>query len=107
MVGPESACIETSAEHGGLRHQVRGFAVGSFSMAVFSMFTWWIYPMGMLLAVAACGLATLSIILGNRTPAKGLYYALGAIFLAQFSIGHALLTARFVNMLFLEYGVSL
>ena len=99
MKGPESAMIEVHE----LPAPVRGLAVASFGMSFFSVLVFWWIPFGALIAVAATGLAFLSILLGVRTRARGLYYALGGIALAGTAATMALLTSKLHSWLFVEF----
>ncbi len=99
MKGPESAVIEVHE----LPAQIRGLAVVSFSMAFFAMLVFWWIPFGFLLSGAASFLAILSIALGVRTPARGLYYPLGGLLLAGTSMTAALLSSKLSWLLFVEF----
>ena len=100
MKGPESAMIEVHE----LPAPVRGLAVASFGMSFFSVLVFWWIPFGALLGVAATGLAFLSILLGVRTRARGLYYALGAVALSGATMTHALLATKLSHWLFVEFN---
>ena len=99
MKGPESAMIEVHE----LSAPVRGLAVASFGMSFFSLLVFWWIPFGFLLGGAATGLGILSIILGVRTRARGLYYALGGIALSGIAAGTALLCTKLSSALFVEF----
>jgi len=99
MKGPESAMIEV--------HEVpavtRGLAVASFGMSFFALLVFWWIPFGFLLSAAATTLAVLSILLGVRTVARGLYYALGGIVVAGVAATSALLTTTLSHWLFVQF----
>ena len=96
MKGPESAVIEVHE----LSAPVRGLALVSFSMSFFSMLIFWLIPLGFCLAFAASGLAILSMLLGVRTVARGVYYPIGGLLCAGATMTGALLTTK-LNWLFL------
>ena len=60
-------------------------------------------PVRGLLGAAATALAFLSILLGVRTRARGLFYALGGIALSGATITHALLATKLSHWLFVEF----
>jgi hypothetical protein len=99
MKGPESAMIEVHELHA----TVRGLAVASFGMSFFAMLVFWWIPFGFLLGGAASTLGILSMILGVRTRARGLYYALGGIALSGMAATLALLTSKLSSWLFVEF----
>jgi hypothetical protein len=99
MKGPESAMIEVHELHA----TVRGLAVASFGMSFFAMLVFWWIPFGFLLSGAATTLAVLSIILGVRTRARGLFYALGGIAISGIAASQALLTTKLSGLLFVEF----
>ena len=99
MKGPESAMIEVHELHA----TVRGLAVVSFGMSFFALLVHWWIPFGFLLSAAAATLAILSIILGVRTRARGLYYALGGIALSGIAATTALLETKLSHWLFVEF----
>jgi hypothetical protein len=99
MKGPESALIETHELHA----TVRGLAVASFGMSFFANLVFWWIPFGFLLAGAATTLGLLAILLGVRTRARGLYYALGGIALSGMAATNALLTTKLSHWLFVEF----
>ena len=99
MNGPESAIIEVDE----VPAQVRGLAVVSFSMNFFALLTFWWIPFGILLAIAASTFGAISILLGVRTVARGLYYPLGGMLIASITIGAALLTTKLSWLLFIEF----
>lgn len=99
MKGPESAMIETHELHA----VTRGLAVASFGMSFFASLVFWWIPFGFLLAGAATALAGLSILLGVRTVARGLYYPLGAIALAGATATMALLCTKLSHLIFVEF----
>jgi hypothetical protein len=99
MKGPESAMIEVHELHA----TVRGLAVASFGMSFFANVVFWWIPFGFLLGAAATMLGVLSIILGVRTRARGLYYALGGIALSANAATLALLTSKLSHWLFVEF----
>jgi hypothetical protein len=99
MKGPESAMIEVHELH----PTVRGLAVASFGMSFFALAVFWWIPFGFLVGGAATALAVLSMILGVRTRARGLYYALGGIALAGTAATMALLTSKLHSWLFVEF----
>ncbi len=99
MKGPESAMIEVHELHA----TVRGLAVASFGMSFFAMLVFWWIPFGFLLSGAATTLAVLSIILGVRTRARGLFYALGGIAISGIAATQALLATKLSGWLFVEF----
>ena len=99
MKGPESAMIEVHELHA----TVRGLAVASFGMSFFALIVFWWIPFGFLLGAAATTLGLLSIILGVRTRARGLSYALGGIALSGIVATLALLTSKLSSWLFVEF----
>jgi hypothetical protein len=99
MKGPESAMIEVHELHA----TVRGLAVASFGMSFFAMLVFWWIPFGFLLSGAATTLAVLSIILGVRTRARGLFYALGGIAISGIAATNALLATKLSSWLFVEF----
>lgn len=99
MKGPESAMIEVHE----LPAPVRGLAVASFGMSFFALLVFWWIPFGFLLSVAATTLAILSILLGVRTKARGLYYALGGILIAGTAATSALVATKLSHWLFVEF----
>jgi len=99
MKGPESAMIEVHELHA----TVRGLAVASFGMSFFALVVFWWIPFGFLLGGAATILGVLSIILGVRTRARGLYYALGGIALSGVVAALSLLTTKLSPWLFVEF----
>jgi hypothetical protein len=99
MKGPESAMIEVHE----LPAPVRGLAVASFGMSFFALLVFWWIPFGFLLGGAATTLGLLSIILGVRTRARGLYYALGGIALSGIAATTALLATKLSHWLFVEF----
>jgi hypothetical protein len=99
MKGPESAMIEVHELHA----TVRGLAVASFGMSFFANIVFWWIPFGFLLALAATILGVLSIILGVRTRARGLFYALGGMALSAIAATNALLTTKLSTWLFVEF----
>ena len=99
MKGPESALIETHELHA----TVRGLAVASFGMSFFANLVFWWIPFGFLLGGAATTLGLLSIILGVRTRARGLYYALAGIALSAIAATNALLTTKLSPWLFVQF----
>jgi hypothetical protein len=99
MKGPESAMIEVHE----LPAPVRGLAVASFGMSFFALLVFWWIPFGFLLGGAATTLAVLSIILGVRTRARGLSYALGGIALSGIAATTALLATKLSHWLFVEF----
>ena len=99
MKGPESAMIEVHELHA----TVRGLAVASFGMSFFALLVHWWIPFGFLLAGAATSLAVLSMILGVRTRARGLFYALGGIALSGITATLSLLTTKLSPWLFVEF----
>jgi|SRR5690349_1560293 hypothetical protein len=100
MKGPESAMIEVHELHA----TVRGLAVASFGMSFFANVVFWWIPFGFLLGAAATMLGILSILLGVRTRARGLYYALGGIGLSAVAATLALLTTKLSPWLFVEFS---
>jgi hypothetical protein len=82
---------------------VRGLAVASFGMSFFAMLVFWWIPFGFLLGGAATTLGVLSILLGVRTPARGLYYALGGILVSGIAATGALIATKLSNWLFVEF----
>ena len=100
MKGPESALIEVHE----VPAPVRGLAVASFGMSFFAMLVFWWIPFGFLLAAAATTLAFASIILGVRTPARGLYYALGGITVSGIAATTALLCTKWSEMIFTRWS---
>jgi len=99
MKGPESALIETHELHA----PVRGLAVTSLGMSFFANLVFWWIPFGFLLAGAATTFGFLAILLGVRTRARGLYYALGGILLSGIAATNALLTTKLSPWLFVEF----
>jgi hypothetical protein len=99
MKGPESAMIEVHE----LPAPVRGLAVASFGMSFFALLVFWWIPFGFLLCVAATTLAVVSILLGVRTPARGLYYALGGILVSGIAATTALLATKLSHWIFVEF----
>ena len=99
MKGPESAMIEVHE----LPAVTRGLAVASFGMSFFALLVFWWIPFGFLLAAAATTLAIVSIILGVRTVARGLYYALGGILVSGIAATTALLSTKLSHWLFVEF----
>jgi hypothetical protein len=99
MKGPESAMIETHE----LRAPVRGLAVASFGMSFFALLVFWWIPFGFLLAVAATTLAVVSILMGVRTVARGLNYALGGILVSGIAATTALLSTKLSGWIFVEF----
>ena len=99
MKGPEAAIIETHE----LPAPVRGLAVASFGLSFFALLVFWWIPFGFLLSAAATTLAIVSIILGVRTVARGLYYALGGILVSGIAATTALLSTKLSHWLFVEF----
>ena len=99
MKGPESALIEVHE----LPAPVRGLAVASFGMSFFALLVFWWIPFGFLLSVAATTLGLASILLGIRTPARGLYYALGGITVSGIAATTALLCTKLSEWIFVEF----
>lgn len=99
MHGPESAMIEVHE----LPAPVRGLAVASFGMSFFALLVFWWIPFGFLLSVVASSLGVLSILLGVRTVARGIYYPLGAIMLSGIGATTALLTTKLSSLIFVEF----
>jgi hypothetical protein len=99
MHGPESAMIEVHE----LPAPVRGLAVASFGMSFFALLVFWWIPFGFLLSVVAASLGVLSILLGVRTVARGIYYPLGAILLSGIGSTNALLTTKLSSLIFVEF----
>lgn len=96
MKRPDSASIDVDA----LNHRIRGLAVASFGIGLFSLFTFWWFPFGLCMGVLAAGLGSTSIALGVRTVDKGLFFAAGGIALANAAIGHALLAGKLTFLFF-------
>ena len=99
MKAPESAMIEGHE----LPAPVRGLAVASFGMSFFALLTFWWIPFGFLLSGAATTLAIVSIFLGVRTVARGLYYALGGILISGIAATTALLSTKLSHWIFVEF----
>jgi hypothetical protein len=99
MKGPESAVIEVHE----LPAQIRGLALASFSMSFFSMLIFWLIPWGFTIAIAGSGLAVLSMLLGVRTVARGVYFPIGGLLCAGATITGALLTTKLNWLFFLEF----
>ena len=99
MKGPESALIEVHE----VPAQVRGLAVASIGMSFFALLVFWWIPFGFLLCVASTLLGLTSIALGVRTPARGLYYALGGILVSGIAGTTALLTTKLSHWIFVEF----
>jgi hypothetical protein len=99
MKGPESAMIEVHE----LPAPVRGLAVASFGISFFALLVYWWVPFGFLLSAAATALGLLSIILGVRTRARGLYYALGGIFISGIAATHVLLATKLSHLFFVRF----
>lgn len=99
MKSPESAMIEVDE----LSAPVRGLAVTSFGMSFFAMLVFWWIPFGILLGTAATSLGILSIILGVRTKARGIYYPLSGILISGFAITMALLTTKLSEFIFIRF----
>ena len=99
MKGPEAALIEVHE----VPAQVRGLAVASFGMSFFALIVFWWIPFGFLLGVASTTLAIASFIFGVRTPARGLYYALGGMFISGIACTTALLTTKLSSWIFVEF----
>jgi hypothetical protein len=99
MKGPESALIEVHE----VPAQVRGLAVASFGMSFFALLVFWWIPFGFLLSVAATTLGIASILLGIRSPARGLYYALGGITVSGIAATTALLCTKLSELIFVEF----
>jgi hypothetical protein len=99
MKGPESALIEVHE----VPAQVRGLAVASFGMSFFALLVFWWIPFGFLLGVASTILGLTSILLGVRTPARGIYYALGGMFVSGIACTTALLTTKLSSWIFVEF----
>lgn len=99
MKGPESAMIEVDE----LSAPVRGLAVASFGMSFFALLVFWWIPFGFLLCVAASTLGILSILLGVRTVAKGIYYPLGGILVSSIAGTTALLTTKLSEIWFVRF----
>ena len=99
MKGPESAMIETHE----LSAPVRGLAVASFGMSFFALLVFWWIPFGFFLSVAATTLAVVSIAMGVRTVARGLYYALGGIAVSGIAATTALLSTKLSGWIFVEF----
>jgi hypothetical protein len=72
-------------------------------MSFFALLVFWWIPFGFLLGAAATTLGLLSIILGVRTWARGLSYALGGIALSGIAATTALLTTKLSHWLFVEF----
>lgn len=99
MNAPESAMIEVHE----LPAPVRGLAVASFGMSYFSLLVFWWIPFGFLLALAASSLGILSIILGVRTKARGIYYPISGILISGIASTHALLTTKLSELIFFRF----
>lgn len=99
MKAPESALIEVHE----LPAPVRGLAVASLGMSFFANLVFWWIPFGFLLSGAASTLGILAILLGVRTKARGLYYALGGIALSGMAATNALLATKLSPLLFVEF----
>ena len=99
MKAPESAMIEVHELSG----PVRGLAVASFGMSFFALLVFWWIPFGFLLSAAATTLGLLSILLGVRTPARGLYYALGGIAVSAITATSSLVATKLSHWLFVEF----
>jgi len=99
MKGPESAMIEVDE----VPAPVRGLAVASFGMSFFALLVFWWIPFGFLLSAAATGLGVLSILLGVRSVAKGIYYPLGGILVSGIAATTALLTTRLSEIWFIRF----
>ena len=97
MKRPDSASIDVDA----LNHRIRGLAVASFGIGLFSLLTFWWFPFGLCLGLLAATLGSTAIGLGVRTVDKGLYFAVGGIALANAAIGHALLAGKLTFIFFL------
>lgn len=99
MKGPESAVIEVHE----LPAPIRGLALVSFSMSFFAMLVFWWIPFGFLLAGAASGLAVLSMALGVRTVARGVYFPLGGLLISGTAMTAALMSSKLNWLFFLEF----
>jgi hypothetical protein len=99
MKGPESAMIEVHE----VPAPVRGLAVASFGMSFFALLVFWWIPFGFLLSFAASSLGILSIILGVRTKARGIYYPLAGILISGFAATNALLTTKLSELIFIRF----
>jgi len=99
MKGPESAMIEVHELHA----TVRGLAVASFGMSYFALLVFWWIPFGFLLSFAATSLGILSIILGVRTKARGIYYPLAGILISGIAATNALLTTQLSELIFFRF----
>ena len=99
MKGPESALIEVHE----VPAQVRGLAVASFGMSFFALLVFWWIPFGFLLSGAATTLGIVSIILGVRTVARGIYYPLAGIAISGTAATCALLTTKWSPLIFVEF----
>ena len=99
MKGPESALIEVHE----LPAPVRGLAVASFGMSFFAVLVFWWIPFGFFLSIVATSLGFLSILLGVRTVARGIYYPLGGIMLSGIAATNALLTTKLSTLFFVEF----
>jgi hypothetical protein len=95
MKGPESAVIDTE-----LPAQIRGLALVSFSMNFLGLLVFWIFPFGMCLAIVGSSLGALSIALGVRTKAQGIYFPLGGMLIAGVTIGGGLTASLFADYVF-------
>jgi hypothetical protein len=82
---------------------IRGLAVASFGISFFAMLVFWWIPFGFLLSVAATTLGLLSIILGVRTRARGIYYALGGILVSGIAATNALLATQLSHLFFVRF----
>ncbi|MSR52878.1 MAG: hypothetical protein EXS09_06260 [Gemmataceae bacterium] len=99
MKAPESAMIEVHELHA----TVRGLAVVSFGMSYFALLVFWWIPFGFLLSFAASSLGILSIILGVRTKARGIYYPLSGILISGVAATSALLTTKLSELIFFRF----
>lgn len=97
MKRPDSASIDVDA----LNHRIRGLAVASFGIGLFSLFTFWWFPFGLCLGLLATAIGSTAIALGVRTVEKGLYFAAGGILLANAAIGHALFAGKLTFLFFI------
>jgi hypothetical protein len=99
MKGPESALIEVHE----VPAPVRGLAVASFGMSFFALLVFWWIPFGFFLSMVASGLGILSILLGVRTVARGIYYPLAGILISGIASTNALLTTKLSSLFFVEF----
>jgi hypothetical protein len=72
-------------------------------MSFFALLVFWWIPFGFFLSVAATTLAVVSIVMGVRTVARGLYYALGGIAVSGIAATAALLSTKLSGWIFVEF----